>query len=66
MNQYTTLNGEMLDEVVYRWYGSHHQLDAVMDANPGIASLGPILPEGLVVNMPIVKVEEKPIIKLWS
>lgn len=50
---YTTTGGEMIDEIAARHYG--HQLgtaEAVMDANPGLAALAPILPPGLTIILP--------------
>lgn len=66
MNTYTALHGEMLDEIVYRHYGTHDCLRLVLDANPNIAKLGPVLPDETVINLPPKPVATKQTIKLWG
>jgi phage tail protein X len=44
-------------------------LELVLDINPGIAGLGPILPIGTVVTLPDVKpptVPELAVVRLWN
>lgn len=52
---YPTVGGEMIDEIAWRHYG--HQIgtaEAVLEANPGLAAKGPILPPGLTIVLPVL------------
>ena len=63
----TDKEGLMLDEVVQRLYGkTDGPIEAVLDANPGLAALGVILPLGTVIRVPDF-VEPKPEepVRLW-
>lgn len=43
-------------------------LERTLDANPGLADVGPFLPLGTVVTVPLPKADEAPVldpIKLW-
>ncbi|CAJ4592817.1 tail protein X [Burkholderia pseudomallei] len=47
------LQGETLDALCWRHYGSTvGTVEAVLEANPGLAELGVVLPMGTVVEMP--------------
>lgn len=63
---YDTKHGELLDEVVFRHYGHHKALNLVLNANPGLAKLGPSLPLGTKVILPPEPVAEKTFITLWG
>ncbi|APU00425.1 hypothetical protein [Aeromonas phage 3] len=63
---YTTKVGEMLDEIVFAHYERHDQLKMVLEANPGIARHGAVLPQGLEVTLPPEPLTEKQYISLWS
>lgn len=62
-----SIQGEMLDEICFAHYGTNDMLERVLEANPGIAALGAVLPIGTKVILP-----EKPapksrsIIRLWG
>jgi phage tail protein X len=51
---YNTRENDVLDEVVWRYYGSQDNglLEAVLEANRGLADYGPVLPTGLTITMP--------------
>ena len=50
---YTTKQGEMADMICYRHYGRTAEVtEMVLDANPGLAELGPVLPFATVVTLP--------------
>jgi phage tail protein X len=50
---YVTRQFDMVDEICWRYYGRTRQsVEAVMVANPNLAEMMPILPEGLVINLP--------------
>lgn len=57
--------GDTLDQLVMRYYGSTSMTEAVLAANPGIAAHGPTLPMGTLVNLPTVKPAKKIGIRLW-
>ena len=44
-------------------------VEAVLDSNPGLAALGPILPVGTLVKLPLLKpapVAELAVVRLWT
>ena len=44
-------------------------IEAVLDSNPGLAALGPILPVGTLVKLPLLKpapVAELAVARLWT
>jgi phage tail protein X len=50
---YRTRDGDMLDVICKSWYGeSSRYTEAVLEANPGLADLGPVLPSGVVIELP--------------
>lgn len=43
----------MLDAICFRYYGeSKDYTETVRDANPHLANYGPVLPNGVVVQLP--------------
>lgn len=56
MTSYTVsaLEGERLDRIAKRLYGTESggTVEALLNANPGIAALGTILPVGTVIAVP--------------
>lgn len=69
LTKYTTKQGETVDLACLAHYGRTRTVtELVLDANPGLAALGVVLPSGTVINMPVV--ETKPtareIVKLWE
>ena len=52
---YMTRQGETVDLVCLAHYGrTVAVVEAVIEANPGLAALGPVLPLGTKINMPDV------------
>ena len=49
---YRCREGEMLDDICRRRYGTSHALGAVLEANRGLADIGPRLPAGTLVGLP--------------
>lgn len=51
---YTTRENDVLDEIVWRYYGAQDNrlLEAVLEANRGLADYEPELPTGLTITMP--------------
>ena len=51
--QVRSVQGDTVDAVVWRHYGRTAGLvERVLDANPGLADLGPVLPGGTLINLP--------------
>ncbi|WP_278984635.1 tail protein X [Sphingobium yanoikuyae] len=67
----TARSGDKLDLMLWRDLGlGPEHLTRVMDANPGLADLGEILPLGTVVTVPTIASPQitptRPLIQLWS
>ncbi|MEO3479740.1 tail protein X [Phaeobacter sp. CAU 1743] len=61
--------GETLDEIVWRHYGAEIRgaLETVIEANQGIAALGPILPLGTRLLLPVIDApKEAESLRLWD
>ena len=60
---------DTVDALCWRFYGRTAGVtEAVLEANPGLADHGPILPQGLVVNMPEAKASapQRQMVNLWD
>ena len=60
---------DTVDVLCWRFYGRTAGVtEAVLEANPGLADHGPILPQGLVVNMPEVQTSapQRQMVNLWD
>ncbi|NWC97354.1 tail protein X [Pseudomonas sp. P7779] len=60
---------DTVDALCWRHYGRTAGVtEAVLEANPGLADHGPILPQGLVVNMPEVQASapQRQMVNLWD
>jgi len=60
---------DTVDALCWRHYGRTAGVtEAVLEANPGLADHGPILPQGLVVNMPEVQANapQRQMVNLWD
>lgn len=70
MTQYLTKEGDTADFIAWKVYERQdgRVVEQLLEANPGLADLGPILPAGLTINVP--DVEEEPAapdaVKLWD
>jgi len=65
----TALADEPVDSLVWRAVGeSAGRVEAVLEANPGLAELGATLPEGTVVDvaLPATPIPDAPLVQLWS
>ncbi|AQT48790.1 baseplate protein [Burkholderia phage Momento] len=63
------LQGETLDALCWRHYASTAStVEAVLEANPGLAELGVVLPMGTVVDMPELNTIERalPLLQLFD
>jgi phage tail protein X len=66
--QITTRDGDMVDHLALAAYGrTAGATEAILDANPGLEALGPILPAGVVVTLPeLAETPESAVVKLWD
>lgn len=48
-------NGDTVDRIVWAHYGrtSPRIVERVLEANPGLAELGPVLPVGVRIRLPV-------------
>jgi len=61
--------GDTVDAICWRYYGrTAGTVEAVLEANPGLADLGAIIPHGTAVFMPDVPMsnESHRVIQLWD
>lgn len=62
-----THDGDVLDDLVWQHYGRSDVLAAVLEANPALAQLPPVLEAGLIIELPdLLLPVEAPVIRLWS
>ncbi|MGR2709555.1 phage tail protein [Pseudomonas sp. IB20] len=64
-----TNQNETVDALCWRFYGRTAGVtETVLEANPGLADHGPILPQGLVVNMPEAQTSapQRQMVQLWN
>jgi phage tail protein X len=69
MNSVRSVQGDTLDELVWRNYGRTTGLvERVLAANPGLADLGAVLPNGTLVNLPDAapQAEQTQMVNLWD
>lgn len=67
--QLRTHQGETLDALCWRHYGRTAGVtEAVLEANPGLADHGPVLPQGLLVSLPdqTTNVPARQQVNLWD
>lgn len=61
--------GDTLDALCWRHYGrTAGVVEQVLDANPGLADLGPVIPHGTQVLLPEqpVRAEQRQMVNLWD
>ena len=62
-----TRDGDVLDDLIWQHYGRSEVLAAVLETNPALARLPPVLSAGLVIELPELPIPvEVPVIRLWS
>lgn len=50
--QYRTRDGDVLDAICYKEYGTEKALSTVLEANPGLAEKGPKYSAGVIITLP--------------
>jgi phage tail protein X len=66
---YRTKDGDVLDAVVFKQYGATDAYtEAVLNANPGLADLGPVYPAGVLITLPDIgtQMPQLATVTLWS
>lgn len=69
MAQYITRNGESVDYIAAKYYGSTSNLvvETVLAANPGLADYGPLLPSNIEITLPdLPKPAQSDGVHLWD
>ncbi|KHO66658.1 tail protein X [Pseudomonas flexibilis] len=69
MDTIRATQGDTLDAICWRYYGrTAGVVEQVLEANPGLASLGPVLPIGTLVRMPAVATQatQRDVVNLWD
>jgi phage tail protein X len=68
MTQYRTKTGDMIDALCFHFYGRQAQaVEQVYEANRGLADAGPVLPSGMIIELPeIPAAAAAKTIKLWD
>ncbi|WP_110675344.1 tail protein X [Salinicola sp. RZ23] len=64
-----SVQGDTLDRICHRVYGQTAGVtERVLDANPGIADLGPVLPSATVVALPDIATQSPSTatVQLWD
>ncbi|WP_285351932.1 tail protein X [Pseudomonas sp. ME-P-057] len=64
-----TQQHDTVDALCWRHYGRTAGVtEAVLEANPGLADHGPILPQGIVVNLPAAQLAapQRQMVNLWD
>lgn len=62
------LAGEPLDALAWRALGTTSAVEQILEANTGLAALGPLLPEGQLVTLPATASApaEPELVQLWN
>lgn len=67
---YKTSDGDVVDQIAWRQYGRVDAdiLRAVLEANPGLADMGPVLPAGVSITLPDIQspASTKKAVALWD
>lgn len=69
MQTYITKDGDTADYIAWKYYGNQDvgTVETLLDANKGLADRGPVLPAGLVINLPEIKTPATTQgVKLWD
>ncbi|MCO7537808.1 tail protein X [Pseudomonas asiatica] len=64
-----TQQNDTVDALCWRHYGrTAGVVEAVLDANPGLAGHGPVLPAGLLITLPELQTAapERQTVSLWD
>lgn len=66
---YITSDGDTVDYITWKFYGHQDRqaVEQVLEANPGLADRGPVLPHSVRVVLPdLAQPAVQPGVKLWD
>lgn len=65
---YETRDGDVLDYICWRHYRRQSgAVEAVLEANPGLADRGPVFPAGVTITLPDLPAPEATaVIRIWD
>jgi phage tail protein X len=69
MASYRTIDGDMLDAICLDHYGQVTGVEEiVLAANPTLAEIGPVLPAGIIIDLPDMPSQQETvdIVRLWD
>lgn len=69
MQTYITKDGDTADYIAWKYYGNQDAgtVEALVDANKGMADMGPVLQAGMVINLPEITTQNTTQgVKLWD
>ncbi|KQI66880.1 hypothetical protein AN189_18500 [Loktanella sp. 3ANDIMAR09] len=67
MTPYLTRQGDVVDLIAHRELGDARLCTAILDANPGLAAAGAVLPDGLLIMLPdAAPAPTRTTIRLWG
>jgi phage tail protein X len=64
---YRCKEGDMLDWICWKHYGRQSTaVEAVLEANPGLAEEGPMFSAGTLITLPDLEEPELDIVRIWK
>ncbi len=67
MKVYRTVEGDQLDKICFDEYGfTSGAIEEVLNANPGLSSMGAMLSAGVSIILPTIELEEKTERRIWG
>jgi len=68
MQTYRTRDGDMLDWICFKYYGrTAGAVEAVLEANAGLADLGPVYAAGVLIALPaLADTRTETVVRLWD
>ena len=66
--QYRTRQGDTVDYIAWKYYGRQNgTAEAILEANPGLATRGPVLAENIIITLPDMSdPPQGETIRMWS
>jgi phage tail protein X len=66
--EYRTAEGDMVDSIAFARFGTSKGVtERILDANPGLAAMGEILPPNIIVRIPVPEVPDRAVVpRLWD
>lgn len=63
---YRTSEGDVLDLICLKYYGTVEAVTQVLSANPNLSEHGAVLPSGIQINLPELVIKNKESVSLWD